>query len=446
MYDLIIIGGGPGGYVSAERAGKAGLKTLLFEKENLGGVCLNRGCIPTKTLLHCAKTYKHSLEGKNIGVEVDKAVFNLEAAMKHKEKVISQLRKGIAFLMKSNKIEVINQSARLKKSGVVISEGKEYQAKNIILAQGSSPMIPPIPGIKEAMEKGIVQDSKGILNINKLPSSLAVIGGGVIGMEFANFFSMLGVKVEVIEMLPEILPSFDPKLASALRKSQRKINFHLSSMVTSIDGNTINIKKDDKSSQLQADMILISTGRKANIDQLDKESGLDFDKKGIKIDDQCRSNLPGVFAIGDITGRAQLAHAASRMGEVAVNTILGQKDIMRWERIPGVVYTSPEVALCGLSEKQAEEKGISYQTKEMPLGSNGRFLAENPGERGTCKMIINQQTGAVIGMEMFGNGVSELISLAALMIENEMRPQDIQQTVFPHPVVAEVAREISFHF
>ncbi|MEA2069442.1 MAG: FAD-dependent oxidoreductase, partial [Verrucomicrobiota bacterium] len=328
MYDLIIIGAGPGGYEMAERAAHKGQNVLLVEKANLGGVCLNHGCIPTKTLLNSAKHYVHAKEAPEFGVTTGEVSFDLSVAMAWKQDVIETLRGGIAGMMKKNKVEVLSGEAKLVGSGKVEVDGTIHEGANVVIATGGSPFVPPIPGTDQPH----VLTSKEILNVEAMPKSLVVIGGGVIGVEFASFFSSFGVKVDVIEMLDEIIPFMDVGQAKRFRASvKKKMGFNLGCRVTAIDGHDVKYtdKKGEEKS-INADIVLMSVGRAPNLGNMGfEEAGLDFDRSGIKADDQMRTNLPNVYAIGDVTGKSQLAHSATRMGEVALNTILGKKDVFR---------------------------------------------------------------------------------------------------------------------
>lgn len=445
-YDIIIIGAGPGGYEMAERAGHHGKKVLLIEKAHLGGVCLNWGCIPTKTLLNSAKHYVHAKEAPEFGVTTGEVRFDLSKAMAWKNEVIETLRGGIGFMMKKNKVEVLFGEAKLIGSGKVQVGDTIHEGASVVIATGGSPFVPPIPGADQPH----VMTSTEILSVDTMPKSLVVIGGGVIGIEFASFFSSLGVKVDVIEMLDEIIPFMDGEQAQAFRKALKgKVDFNLGCRVTAIDGHDVKFttKAGDEKS-IHADIVLMSVGRSPNLSGMGfEEAGLDFDRRGIKTDDQQRTNLPNVYAIGDVTGKSQLAHSATRMGEVALNTILGKKDRFRTNAIPWAVYSMPEIAGCGMTEKQAKEAGHNVATASLPLLMSGRFLAEN-GKKGagSVKVVVDADTKVLLGVHMFGGLCSEMIWGAAAMIEAELRVQDIQEIVFPHPTVGEVIRSTMFQF
>jgi len=445
-YDIIIIGAGPGGYETAERAGHKGLKVLLVEKQYLGGVCLNWGCIPTKTLLNSAKHYVHAKEAPAFGVSTGDVSFDLSKAMAWKKDVIETLRGGIGAMMKKNKVEVLFGTARLLGPRKVEVDGTVYEGRNVVIATGGSPFVPPIPGADQPH----VMTSTEILEVEVLPKSLVVIGGGVIGIEFASFFSSLGVKVDVIEMLDEIIPFMDREQAAAFRKALKgKVDFNLECRVTAIDGHDVKFTTPSgEEKSIHADIVLMSVGRSPNLAGMGfEEAGLDFDRKGIRTDEQQRTNLPNVYAIGDVTGKSQLAHSATRMGEVALNTIIGRKDRFRMNAIPWAVYSMPEIAGCGMTQQQAEAAGHAVETAQLPLIMSGRFLAEN-GKRGpgSVKVVVDADTRALLGVHMFGGLCSEMIWGAAAMIEAELRVEDIQEIVFPHPTVGEVIRSTMFQF
>jgi len=438
LYDLIVIGAGPGGYIAAERAGAKGKKVLLIEKSNLGGVCLNEGCIPSKTLLHSAKLFVQACNSQAYGVTVENPQFNLADAMSHKGEVIQKLRAGVAYQIKQNRVELLHGQARFANRNTVQVNGKRFQGENIIIAAGSSPVRLPIPGADAAH----VLTSTEILEIENLPENLAIIGGGVIGCEFASFFSNVGVNVSVVEMLPEIIPTLDPDFARMLRKSMVDVDFHLDSTVESIGKDTVTFCQNGESTSIPCDLVLMSVGRKPNLEGLGlDEIGVDHNSRGVKVNEFMQTNIPCIYAIGDITGKSMLAHAAARMGEVAVKHILGEWDVMRYHAVPWVVYTYPEVAWVGLTEAEAADKGVPVKCAKLPMSANGRFLAENMGKRGLCKVVIDSESNALLGVQMIGAACSEIIYGAAAMIEDEFRVQDIQEVIFPHPTVSEIFKD-----
>lgn len=451
MIDLLIIGGGPAGYVAAERAGHAGLKVVLFEKSAMGGVCLNEGCIPTKTLLYSAKTYENALHGDSYGVFGDNIRFDYGKMLSRKKKVVRKLVLGVEGSMKKNNVEVVKGEATIKGRS---SEGIEvtcndvnYIGKNLLICTGSESSVPPIPGLKEAGD--IIVTNREILEMTERPESLVVIGGGVIGMEFASFFNSLGTKVTVVEMLPEIIAGMDLEISAMLRQiyNAKGIEFNLNSKVVKIDGKKVVFEKDGETHTVEGDKILLSVGRRPVTKGFGLENiGVELFRNGIKVDEKMRTNVPGVFAAGDVTGFSLLAHTASREGEVVVNNLTGRSDIMRYNAIPGVVYTNPEVAGVGETEESAKEKNIAYKVAKLPMAYAGRFVAENEGGSGLCKVIVGEKYGEVIGVHMLGNPSSEIIYGAAMAIEQEMTLKEMQEVVFPHPTVSEIIKEVVFSF
>ena len=443
-FDIIVLGAGPGGYVAAERAGHLGKRVLLIEEGELGGVCLNSGCVPTKSLLHSAKLYRHALESEKFGVRASGVEFDLAAAMSWKDQTVATLRKGVAFLMKKAKVQVLRARARIVAPGQVEAGGTLYSGRNIIIATGSRAAMPPIPGIESAP----VVDNRGALSLSKLPKSVAVIGGGVVGMEFASLFSSLGVEVDLFEMLPEVLPTMEPVLAAELRGAIGSVRYHLSTRVLRMEGSTLYFAGPDgpsKIESLQADLVLAAAGRVPNVEGLGLEAlNLDITKKGIRVDEQMRTNIPGVYAVGDVTGTSLLAHSASRMGEVAVNSICGIPDRMRYEAIPWAVYTNPEAAGCGLTLAQAQERGIEATLKSVKYQANGRNLAEHGPGPGTALQVVDKKTGRILGVHLLGAYASENIAAAAVLLETDVRTAELRQIVFPHPTVSEVIREAAF--
>ncbi len=436
MYDIVILGGGPGGYVAAERAGHMGKKVLLIEKERLGGVCLNHGCVPTKSLLNSAKLYSHALDSENYGVTVKGAEFSLEKAMKWKRNVVDTMVGGIDFLMKENNVDVVMGEGSVHADGSISVGNEVYRGTSVIIATGSSPFLPPIPGI----ESSRVMTSRDLLQIEKLPGSLTVIGGGVIGMEFASLFSSVGVQVTVIEMLEEILPMMDKRMARTVRTEMKAVNFHLGSRVTRIEDDRVFFEENGKEQSLQSDFILVAVGRRANTESF-KDAGIAIDRGFVVVDDQMRTNLPNVYAIGDVTGKSMLAHSAYRMGEVAVNTIAGKKDRMRYSAIPWALYTTPEAAGCGLTEDAAKKEGQSIKVGSYQMKNNSRFYAEHGKAAGLCKVVADADTGVILGIHLVGGVSSELIGGAAAIIEAELRVQEIKEVIYPHPSLSEVIRD-----
>jgi dihydrolipoyl dehydrogenase len=448
-FDLGIIGAGPAGYVAAERAGHKGLKVVLFDKSYLGGVCLNEGCIPTKTLLFSTKIFDYAKNGKKYGILADNVRCDFPALNSRKNKVVKKLVAGVGAKMKKNKVEVVMNKAFIEgrtDDHIIIKSGdQQYECGNLLIATGSEPIIPPIKGL----ERNKILTSKEILDLDKIPESLTIIGGGVIGMEFANIFSSLGTKVTVIEMLDEILTGMDVDSAIMLRQEFTKngINFHLNSKVVEINNDKVIFEHKGETKEVQSEKILISVGRKPVTEGFGLENlKLEFFGKGIKIDSKCRTNLPNVYAAGDVTGYSLLAHTASREAEVAVNNILGERDNMRYNAIPSVVYTNPEVSGVGLTEAEAKKKNVDYEVKSLPMVYAGRFIVENEGKTGLCKILTGKKYGEILGVHMVGNPSSEMIFGAAMAIEAGLRVKDLKEVIFPHPTISEIIKETLFEF
>lgn len=446
MYDLIVIGAGPGGYEAAAYAAKLGKKVALFEKNELGGTCLNVGCIPTKTLLRSAKALEDCHEAKLYGVHTAEATIDMAAVQARKKSVVDTLSKGVAGMLKRAGVDVIKAEAKITAPGKVSADGKTYEAANILVATGSVPAAPPIPGLRD---NPLVLDSTGILDLNAVPDSLVVIGGGVIGLEFASFFATVGSKVTVVEMLPKIAPVVDDDIAKGLMTALKKlgVTFNLSCKVTRIEGSTLVFTDPDgKEQQVTGTYILNSTGRSPVLKGVGlEECGVVCDRRGIKTDEFGKTNVPGIWACGDVTGRCLLAHAATREGIVAVNNMFGKPDRMRYCAIPSVVYTHPEVAQVGATEAELKEKGVAYRKAVMPMAIAGRFIVENAGKTGTVKVLVSEKYGQVLGVHMIGGSCGEFIASAAAMVELELCVEDVHQIVFPHPTCSEALKETIIH-
>jgi len=442
-FDLIIIGGGPGGYMAAERAGHAGLSVLLVEKRALGGVCLNEGCIPSKALLHSAKVLDYALHGSDYGVTAESASLDHKFVISRKNKVVKTLVNGVKALMKANKVTVVYGEAHIVDSTHVKVSNEVYDGNRLLIATGSVPVIPPIDGLAEGIENGFVLTSREILDLEEVPENLVVIGGGVVGLEMASYYNTAGSNVTVIEMLPKIAGTMDAEISSLLMKNYQKkgIEFLLGSRVTSISEDSVIYD----GGQVKADKVLLSIGRKPLIEELGLENlGLVIEKGAIKTDLHGMTNLPNVYAVGDVNGKYMLAHAAYREAEVAVSNILGKPDVMRYDAVPSVIYTSPEVASVGETEEGAKSQGIDCAAVTVPMVYSGRYLAENAMTDGICKVVLDKKHRNIIGVHLYGSYASEIIISACMMIEMQMRIEDVQKVIFPHPTVSEMIREAVF--
>lgn len=443
-YDVAIIGGGPAGYTAAELAAKNGLSTVLFEKNALGGVCLNEGCIPTKTLLYSAKTYDNIKHASKYAVSAESPSFDLPKIIARKNKVVKKLTAGIKMKMKENGVEVVSGVAEIQRRDddgtiTVLCADNEYQAANLLICTGSETVIPPIPGLSETE----YWTSREALQAKELPSSLVIIGGGVIGMEFASFFNSMGVEVHVVEMIDKILGPMDRELSEMLQAeyAKRGVKFYLNYKVTAVNGIEVSIEKDGETTVLTGEKILLSTGRRPVTKGFGLENlSLEPFRNGVKVNEYMQTSLPNVYACGDITAFSLLAHTAVSEAEVAIDHILGKSRKMSYKAIPGVVYTNPEISGVGKTEEELQAEGVPYTVKKVPMAFSGRFVAENEMGNGVCKLILSED-GTLIGAHMLGNPSSELIVIAGIAIEKGMKAEEIRSFVFPHPTVGEIIKE-----
>ncbi len=424
MYDLIILGGGPAGYNAAERAGHGGLKTLLIEGNSLGGVCLNEGCIPTKTLLYSAKIYDYAKHSAEYGVSFSDAKIDHGAVIDRKGRVVKMLVSGVGASMKRAGVEVVNGYGEILGRGsdgfTVKCNGNEYNGAKLLICTGSTAAVPPIPGLRESIESGFGVTNHEILDMKEIPERLVVIGGGVIGLEMASYFCSVGSKVTVIEMLDHIAGPTDLEISKILQKNYMKkgIEFILGAKVTSVGTDCVNYELNGKSESAKADKVLISIGRRARTQGTGIENiGIITERGGIVTDEYCRTNVAGVWAAGDVNGKSMLAHTAYREGEVAS---------------------------VGETTETIKAKGIDAKVESYTLKYSGRYVAENEGGDGIVKLIIGKEHRNILGVHMIGNYASEIIYGAAMMVDMEMRVEQVQKLVFPHPTVGEVLREAMF--
>ena len=448
MYDLIILGGGPAGYNAAERAAQSGIKTLLFEGRALGGVCLNEGCIPTKTLLYSAKIYDYAKHSKEYGVSFEGASINHDAVIDRKEKVVKMLVGGVGASLKKLGVEVISEFAKIKgksSAGITVEAGgKEYIGTHLLICTGSESSVPPIPGLRESLESGFGMTSREFLINRKLPKELVVIGGGVIGLEMASYMCSVGVKVTILEMMDYIAGPTDREISSLLQKNYMKkgVTFILGAKVTSVGSDCVNYELDGKTQSVKCDKVLISIGRRPNTKDIGLENlGVLTERGAIVTTDEMKTSVPNVWAAGDVNGKVMLAHTGYREGEVAINNILGKADKINYNTIPSVIYTNPEVAAVGETSESAEAKKLDAVSHTLTMKYSGRYVAENEGGDGIIKIIADKKYRTLLGVSMIGNYSSEIIYGAAIMIEKAMRIEQIKKLVFPHPTVCEIIRE-----
>ena len=446
-YDVAIIGGGPAGYTAAERAAAGGLSTLLFEKNALGGVCLNEGCVPTKTVLYSAKTYDNLKHATKYAVKAENPSFDLGKIIARKNKVVKKLTAGIRMKMTEQGVNLIAGAAEIKGRAedgtITIACGEEsYEAANLLICTGSETVIPPIPGLAETD----YWTSREALLSKELPASLVIIGGGVIGMEFASFFNSLGTEVHVVEMLDKILGPMDRELSAQLQAeyAKRGVKFYLGHKVTGVHGTEVSVEKEGESFTLHGDKVLLSVGRRPVTKGFGLETlGLEPFRNGIWVNDRMQTSLPNVYACGDITAFSLLAHTAVSEAEVAVSNLLGHEAHMSYKAIPGVVYTNPEIAGVGKTEEELQAAGIAYQVKKIPMAFSGRYVAENEMGNGVCKLILSED-GTLLGAHLLGNPASELIVIAGIAIEKGMKAEELRSFVFPHPTVGEIIKDALF--
>lgn len=438
--DLIIIGSGPGGYRTAQYAVQCGLQVIVVEAAEAGGTCLNCGCIPTKSLAHDAEL---ALEG---------CPADFSKALERKEGVVESLRSSVEMLLSSPGITLVKGKAQFTGEKVIIVNGEEYTANHIIVATGSSSKFPPGLSDKLLTTNAIgsgampaVVTSTELLSLPQLPKHLVIVGAGVIGMEFASIFNSFGVKVTVVEFLKECLPAVDADIAKRARKllEKRGIDFIMQAAVKSIADGAVCYERKGKEESLEADVVLVATGRKPNVDGLNLEAaGVQYDvRRGIATDENMATNVPGVYAIGDVNGRMMLAHAATFQGFRAVNAIVGKADTIRLDVMPSAIFTNPEIACVGPSEQQCKDAGLEYQVKKGFMRANGRALAMNSAE-GMVKLMAKPD-GTIIGCHTYGARAAEIVQEVSALICRDTTLQQLQDMVHIHPTISEILSDIA---
>ena len=450
-FDLVVIGGGPGGYLCAERAAQGGMKVALIEQRALGGTCLNEGCIPTKTLLNSAKLYRHATESEAFGVIAGKMEFQHDKVIDRKEKVRATLVGGVAATMKAHKVTVVNAEAviegRVDGGFAVTANGETYVGKRLAIATGSEAFVLPVPGAKEGLESGFVQTNREILSDKTLPKELVVIGGGVIGLEMACYYASVGVKVTIVEMMPKIAGNTDPEICKILMDTYSKqgMVFKTSCKVLEIGKDCVYYEEAGERKSVKCDKVLMAAGRRpvSRIQGIEK-LGLQMDRNAIVADRHLCTNVAGVYAVGDCNGKHMFAHTAYREAEVAVNHMLGRPDEMRYNAIPAVLYSDPEVSSVGLSADEAKAQGMNVKEVKVPMIYAGRYVAENENGKGFIKLVVDTDRKRLVGCHMVGSYASELIMTVTMMVDTELTPARLQKLVFPHPTVGEVIREALF--
>ena len=450
--DVTIIGTGPGGYVAAVRAAQLGLKVAVVEREELGGICLNRGCIPTKAMLRSAEVLTTMRHSADYGVLADNVTVDFEKVVQRREKVVKQLTTGVGSLMRSYGVEVMRGTGQLVERGKVRVTGDAdttINTKNVIVATGSSPAKLPIPG---ADGPGVI-DSDGALALREVPKSMLIIGGGAVGSEWACVFSAFGTKVTLVEMLPTLLPLEDEDMGRMLGRSLQRqgVTVHTEAKLEEItqgdDGLTVGVLtlKDGKQERVAAEKVLVGVGRRPNTSNLGLETlGVKTDRRGfIEVDDYLRTSAGNVYAIGDVTGKQLLAHLASHQGVAAAEAIAGTGHPMDYKAVPACTYTHPEVASVGLSEKKAREAGYDVKIGTFPFAANGRALTYGESE-GMVKVVADAKYGELLGMHIIGPNASELTPEATLGIRLEATLEDIIGTIHAHPTLAEAIGEAAW--
>lgn len=428
--DLIIIGSGPGGYQAARYAAQQGLKVVIVENSYAGGTCLNCGCIPTKTFAHEAELLRNPLL-----TDEDRLRWNFRTLLERKQTIVEQLRKGVETLLQHPNITFVKGFGRLSGIHSVTVGDEEFTAKNIIIATGSHAKLPPVDGINDPS----VMTSTELLSCSSIPKQLCIIGAGVIGMEFASAFNAFGCKVTVVEYMKECLPTIDGDIAKRLRKSLEKqgVTFIMQAGVSSIQNGTVTYEKKGKQATVVADSVLVATGRAANTDNMGLEGvGVEFNRQGIVVDDNMQTNIPGIYAIGDVNGKMMLAHAATFQGYRAINHILGKDDLINFDIMPAAIFTYPEAASVGISEENAKQAGLDYSCGKGFYRANGKALSMGETE-GLLKLIADKD-GKIIGCHVFGVHAADLVQEVTSLMNKNATVEDLKNIIHIHPTVGEI--------
>ncbi len=450
-FDVTIFGAGPGGYLAAERAGQAGLKTLLIEKRHIGGTCLNEGCIPTKTILRSAKLFHACKSAGTYCVNCEGVSIDQKAVVARKRAVTANLVAGVKAGLKAAKVKTVEAEGRIlgrDADGIIVeAAGTAYHTKNLILATGSHPIIPGIDGLKEALADGFVLTSTELLELEEIPERLCVVGGGVIGLEMATYYAMVGTKVEIVEAAAKVAGELDAEATEIVKKACEELgmSFRLNTRAVSFGKGTVIVEAGGQRDEIKCDKVLLCIGRAANIDGFGLETlHVPTEKGRISVDEYCMTGVPNVYAIGDCNGTGMLAHVAYRQGEVAVKHITGRKDPMCWNVVPSLVHTEPEAAFVGETVESAGAKGIDAVGVKLSMNYSGLYLAENDNGKGIIKAVFDKKKKTLIGATIVGGPASELITVCSMMIGNEMPVERMKSYVYPHPTYSEIIKEAIF--
>jgi len=443
-YDIIVLGGGPGGYVAAIKGAQLGAKVLLIEAHKIGGVCLNYGCIPTKTLLRTANLYTDMTNASEFGIDIENiesVSINWKNLMKRKDKVVKQLTGGVKQLVKHNGIDYIEGFGTVIDKNTIEVDGTRYKGKNLILATGSTTRVPDIPGLRESFLEGHSVDSTGAIALSKRPESLTILGGGVIAVEFATLYNGLGTQVTLLQRSDKVLKFLDKDVQETMQKHLIKEGVKIITGVDiqSIDENRVHYEVDGEKTVIESDHVLVSLGRQPNLKGL-SNLDLKLSPKGVEVDEHMETSVKGVYAIGDLNGKYMLAHVASAEGIVAAETIMGDKNTINYNRVPSCIYSFPEVGVVGYTEDEAAQAGYDVDTSTFPLSANGKALAHGD-KTGFVKIVFDKTYGEVLGVHIVAAHATDMIAEATASLELEATVHDLAKTVHPHPTLSEVVME-----
>lgn len=443
-YKIAVIGGGPGGYVAAIKAAQMGATVALIEKHKIGGVCLNYGCIPTKTLLHSAKLYKDMLNASAFGIDLSEGShisINWQQMMHRKDEVVDKLVGGVEQLLKHNKIDIYREMGHVKDSNTIQVGEEIISCDSMILATGSHIFYPDIEGLAQALRNGFAVDSTGAIALDGVPKSITILGGGVIAIEFATLYRSLGTEVTILQRSETILKSLDHDVQKLIKRHLKKegVQIFTGVSIIKVEDNAVHYKVKGKEAVVKSEKILVSLGRRPNMKGLEALN-LELNKSGVKTDDQMKTSVPGVYAIGDMNGKYMLAHVASAEGILAVEAIMGVDKTIDYKKIPSCIYSFPEVGVVGYTEKEAIAGGYDVETSMFPLSANGKALAEGD-QTGFVKIVFDKKYGEVLGVHIVASHATDMIAEAVASLELEATVHDLAKTVHPHPTLSEIVME-----